>query len=203
MILQSFMSIDTKFFYIWSFEFYGYFWIGVLYWKQPICTSVIHVQAWNINNVFLKKNYTNTTNLNLSTFLLQDGCAFSAQGMVQLDQLHNNTSSSSTSSPSKSSRSVSSSPTSTLRTRARASSADDSANKKITKNVPKESIENWEIPASEILVYKKNIGMGSFGTVYRGYWHGPVAIKMLSVKNPSTEQIQAFRNEVALLWKTR
>merc|ERR1719468_273327 len=134
---------------------------------------------------------------------IRNGCAFSAQGMVQLDQLHNNTSSSSTSSPSKSSRSVSSSPTSTLRTRARASSADDSANKKITKNVPKESIENCEIPASEILVYKKNIGMGSFGTVYRGYWHGPVAIKMLSVKNPSTEQIQAFRNEVALLWKTR
>jgi serine/threonine protein kinase len=45
--------------------------------------------------------------------------------------------------------------------------------------------------------------MGSFGTVYRGYWHGPVAVKTLNVKNPSPEQIQAFRNEVALLRKTR
>lgn len=128
------------------------------------------------------------------------------QGMVQLDELYNlnlSTCASSTCSPSKSSRSVSSSPTSTLRPpRARASSADESATKKV-KNVPKESIEDWEIPAKDIQLYRKNIGMGSFGTVYRGYWHGPVAVKTLNVKNPSPEQIQAFRNEVALLRKTR
>ena len=47
------------------------------------------------------------------------------------------------------------------------------------------------------------LGMGSFGTVYRGYWYGPVAVKTLNVRNPSPEQIQAFRNEVALLRKTR
>ena len=123
-------------------------------------------------------------------------------------------SSSSANSPNKSSRSVSSSPTQLSRQpRARASSADDSASKKI-KNanvaaVPpnaakeKETIEDWEIPAKDILLYKKNIGQGSFGTVYRGYWHGPVAVKTLNVKNPSSEQIQAFRNEVALLRKTR
>jgi len=130
--------------------------------------------------------------------------SLSAQGMVQLDELYSlNSSSSITCSPSKSSRSVSSSPTSTLRPpRARASSADESATKKV-KNVPKESIEDWEIPAKDIQVHKKNIGMGSFGTVYRGYWHGPVAVKTLNVKNPSPEQIQAFRNEVALLRKTR
>ncbi|CAB4062530.1 BRAF [Lepeophtheirus salmonis] len=137
-------------------------------------------------------------------------------GMVTLDELYNLKSSSGSSSsnvafpsggnptsPTKSSRSVSSSPTSTLRQpRARASSADDSANKRI-KNVTKESIEDWEIPPKDILVYVKSIGMGSFGTVYRGYWHGPVATKTLNVKNPSPEQIQAFRNEVALLRKTR
>ena len=84
---------------------------------------------------------------------------FTAQGYVQLDELYSLTSCSSTSSPSKSSRSVSSSPTSTLRTRARASSADESANKKINKTGNKESIEDWEISAPEILCNKKNIGM--------------------------------------------
>ncbi len=148
------------------------------------------------------------------------------QGMVQLDELFGMAaascaaqsssatagmpSTSTASSPNKStSRSVSSSPTSTLRQpRARASSADESASKKITKAVgkekeQKETIEDWEISARDILLYKKNIGQGSFGTVYRGYWHGPVAVKTLNVKNPSAEQIQAFRNEVALLRKTR
>ena len=129
--------------------------------------------------------------------------------MVPLDELYNlgsssTSTSSTTMSPSKSSRSVSSSPTSTMRQpRARASSADDSANKRIKNVQPKELIEDWEIPAKDILLYKKNIGMGSFGTVYRGYWHGPVATKTLNVKNPSPEQIHAFRNEVALLRKTR
>jgi len=77
--------------------------------------------------------------------------------MVNLDELYNlnmtaTACSSISSSPSKSSRSVSSSPTSTLRPpRARASSADESATKKI-KNVSKESIEDWEIPAKDIQV---------------------------------------------------
>jgi len=124
------------------------------------------------------------------------------QGYVQLDELYNSISSS-TSSPSKSSRSVSSSPTSTIKRRERASSADESASKKISKTANKESIEDWEISAPDILCNKKNIGKGSFGTVYRGYWHGPVAVKTLNVQNPSQEQIQAFRNEVALLRKTR
>ena len=64
-------------------------------------------------------------------------------------------------------------------------------------------MDDWVIPAKDILLYKKSIGAGSFGTVYRGYWHGPVAVKTLNVKNPSPEQIQEFRNEVSLLRKTR
>ena len=87
--------------------------------------------------------------------------------------------------------------------RQRASSADDTATKKIKVSEKKETIEDWEIPANDILLFKKNIGQGSFGTVYRGLWHGPCAVKTLNVKNPSPEQIQAFRNEVALLRKTR
>ena len=124
------------------------------------------------------------------------------QGMVQLDELFQVP----PSSPSKTSRSVSSSPTAVRQPRARAQSADDSASKKIKNtNVAKEkeAIEDWEIPAKDIMLTKKHIGQGSFGTVYRGYWHGPVAVKTLNVKNPSMEQIHAFRNEVALLRKTR
>ncbi len=115
-------------------------------------------------------------------------------------------------SPNKStSRSVSSSPTQLRQPRVRASSADDSASKRI-KNVNiggsgsapnKETIEDWEIPAKDIQLKRETIGQGSFGTVYRGYWHGNIACKTLNVKNPSPEQIQAFKNEVALLRKTR
>lgn len=47
------------------------------------------------------------------------------------------------------------------------------------------------------------IGSGSFGTVYRAHWHGPVAVKILKVKTPSPAHLQAFKNEVAMLKKTR
>uniref|UniRef100_A0A8C0JDH9 RAF proto-oncogene serine/threonine-protein kinase n=1 Tax=Chelonoidis abingdonii TaxID=106734 RepID=A0A8C0JDH9_CHEAB len=60
----------------------------------------------------------------------------------------------------------------------------------------------WEIEASEVMLSTR-IGSGSFGTVYKGKWHGDVAVKILKVVNPTPEQFQAFRNEVAVLRKTR
>lgn len=54
----------------------------------------------------------------------------------------------------------------------------------------------------EILIGRR-IGSGSFGTVYKAHWHGPVAVKTLNVKTPSAAQLQAFKNEVAMLKKTR
>lgn len=62
----------------------------------------------------------------------------------------------------------------------------------------RDSNEDWEIPADEILMGPR-IGSGSFGTVYRGQWHGPVAVKRLNVKDPTPAQMQAFKNEVAVL----
>lgn len=102
------------------------------------------------------------------------------------------------------SQSAQGSPTNALRpARPRARSADESANKiKINKDTPRESIEDWEIPADEILVGPR-IGSGSFGTVYKAHWHGPVAVKTLNVKEPSPTQLEAFKNEVAVLRKTR
>uniref|UniRef100_A0A673WQL6 RAF proto-oncogene serine/threonine-protein kinase n=1 Tax=Salmo trutta TaxID=8032 RepID=A0A673WQL6_SALTR len=60
----------------------------------------------------------------------------------------------------------------------------------------------WEIEASEVVLHSC-IGSGSFGTVYKGKWHGDVAVKILKVIDPTPEQFQAFRNEVAVLRKTR
>ncbi|CAM4683771.1 unnamed protein product [Leuciscus chuanchicus] len=56
----------------------------------------------------------------------------------------------------------------------------------------------WEIEATEVMLLSR-IGSGSFGTVYKGKWHGDVAVKVLKVTNPTPEQFQAFRNEVAVL----
>lgn len=102
----------------------------------------------------------------------------------------------------------------------------------------KNSSDVWEIPYNKIEVGER-IGSGSFGTVYKGRWHGayscdynnppwlelvawmnkgwevlhtsavhtslhpigPVAVKKLNVSNPTEQQMQAFKNEVAvLLW---
>jgi B-Raf proto-oncogene serine/threonine-protein kinase len=66
----------------------------------------------------------------------------------------------------------------------------------------RDSNEEWEIPLEEIFIGPR-IGSGSFGTVYRGQWHGPVAIKRLNVKEPTPAQLEAFKNEVAVLKRTR
>ncbi|XP_056640676.1 raf homolog serine/threonine-protein kinase Raf [Diorhabda carinulata] len=96
-------------------------------------------------------------------------------------------------------RSTQASPTGSLQPRRqRAKSADES--KPLL--APRESIEDWEIPADEILVGSR-VGSGSFGTVYKAHWHGPVAVKTLNVKIPTIGQLQAFKNEVAVLRKTR
>ncbi|KAF5401733.1 Serine/threonine-protein kinase-transforming protein Rmil [Paragonimus heterotremus] len=66
----------------------------------------------------------------------------------------------------------------------------------------RDSNEEWEIPSTEITKGPR-IGSGSFGTVFKGYWHGNVAIKELNVTNPNPQQLKAFKNEVNVLRKTR
>lgn len=99
---------------------------------------------------------------------------------------------------------VDASPTNTLKhvKRARARSADESNKNLLSPRDSKSSEENWNIQAEEILIGPR-IGSGSFGTVYKAHWHGPVAVKTLNVKTPSLAQLQAFKNEVAMLKKTR
>ncbi|CAL1527085.1 unnamed protein product [Lymnaea stagnalis] len=66
----------------------------------------------------------------------------------------------------------------------------------------RDSNEDWEIPNIEIM-YDRQIGSGSFGTVFKAHWHGPVAVKKLNVTDPTPAQMQAFKNEVGVLRKTR
>lgn len=66
----------------------------------------------------------------------------------------------------------------------------------------RDSNDDWEVPEEEI-EWGDKIGSGSYGTVFRCRWHGVVAVKKLNVANPTPSQLQAFRNEVAVLKKTR
>lgn len=84
----------------------------------------------------------------------------------------------------------------------RASSFNSHEKNKIRPRDKRDSSYYWEIEASEVVLHSR-IGSGSFGTVYKGKWHGDVAVKILKVTDPTPEQFQAFRNEVAVLRKTR
>ncbi|KPI95346.1 Raf-like serine/threonine-protein kinase phl [Papilio xuthus] len=104
------------------------------------------------------------------------------------------------------SHSTQASPTGTLRPRrARARSADESWKHALS---PRESYDDWVIHADEILIGPR-IGSGSFGTVYKAHWHGPVAVKTLNVKTPTPAQMSlydvcgVFGVQVAVLRKTR
>lgn len=46
----------------------------------------------------------------------------------------------------------------------------------------------WEIPWPTIEIGSK-IGQGSYGVVYRGKWHGDVAVKKLLVADPTPDQV--------------
>ncbi|KAM6929927.1 raf-1 proto-oncogene, serine/threonine kinase a isoform 3-T5 [Lycodopsis pacificus] len=86
--------------------------------------------------------------------------------------------------------------------RERAPSFNAQEKNKIRPRDKRDSSYYWEIEASEVYLNSR-IGSGSFGTVYKGKWHGDVAVKILKVTDPTPEQFQAFRNEVAVLRKTR
>ncbi|XP_026097211.1 raf-1 proto-oncogene, serine/threonine kinase a isoform X2 [Carassius auratus] len=73
---------------------------------------------------------------------------------------------------------------------------------KIRPRDKRDSSYYWEIEGNEVVLMNR-IGSGSFGTVHKGKWHGDVAVKILKVTNPTPEQFEAFRNEVAVLRKTR
>uniref|UniRef100_H3CZ21 non-specific serine/threonine protein kinase n=1 Tax=Tetraodon nigroviridis TaxID=99883 RepID=H3CZ21_TETNG len=80
------------------------------------------------------------------------------------------------------------------------SSSDDK--KKVHRGGYRDSSYYWEVHPREVAIQKR-IGTGSFGTVFKGKWHGDVAVKILKVTEPTPEQLQAFKNEMQVLRKTR
>ena len=47
------------------------------------------------------------------------------------------------------------------------------------------------------------MGRGPVADVYKGYWHGEVAIKRFLLPDATPEQIAKFTEEVSILKKTR
>lgn len=65
------------------------------------------------------------------------------------------------------------------------------------------SLREWDIPYDALQMHEV-IGTGRFGTVYRGQWHGDVAVKLLNMNYLQDEKtLEQFKNEVSIFRKTR
>lgn len=65
-------------------------------------------------------------------------------------------------------------------------------------SVAQVSMKEWEIPWNELNV-GDILGVGHFGTVYSGNWHGDVAIKLLNMDFLGDETIlENFKSEVTI-----
>ncbi|XP_044728562.1 kinase suppressor of Ras 1 [Chrysoperla carnea] len=65
------------------------------------------------------------------------------------------------------------------------------------------SMREWDIPFDELKMGER-IGVGRFGTVFRGNWHGDVAIKILNMDYLDDDKaLEAFKSEVGTFRKTR
>lgn len=64
--------------------------------------------------------------------------------------------------------------------------------------------KEWEIPFDELKI-EDEIGTGRFGTVFKGQWHGAVAVKRLNMNEGIDDRraLETFRQEVAMFRKTR
>ena len=56
-------------------------------------------------------------------------------------------------------------------------------------------MDEWNIPYDEVRIVEK-VGRGPMGEVFRGYWHGEVAIKRFCLDNATPEHLIKLREEV-------
>ena len=57
------------------------------------------------------------------------------------------------------------------------------------------TVDEWIIPYEDLKIQEK-IGSGHVANVYRGNWHGEVAIKTFHMPDATKEQLLRFREEV-------
>ena len=63
-------------------------------------------------------------------------------------------------------------------------------------------MDEWSIPFDTIRL-AECLQRGRISKVYRGYWHGEVAIKHFFMPNATRRQVSSFKEEVSVLKKTR
>uniref|UniRef100_T1KLM3 Protein kinase domain-containing protein n=2 Tax=Tetranychus urticae TaxID=32264 RepID=T1KLM3_TETUR len=80
--------------------------------------------------------------------------------------------------------------------------ADESRSERLRQNSL--TMREWDIPYDELTIEEK-IGAGRFSTVYKGRWHGLVAIKTFNLNNSLDDwkALEAFKQEVVTFCKTR
>ncbi|XP_018406092.1 PREDICTED: serine/threonine-protein kinase B-raf isoform X2 [Cyphomyrmex costatus] len=67
-----------------------------------------------------------------------------------------------------------------------------------------DSIRDFKVVAEEVTYEDDDEkGKGTYGTVYKADWYGPVAVKRLNIEVPTELEIEMFKNEVNVLRKIR
>ncbi|XP_070618104.1 kinase suppressor of Ras 2 [Erythrolamprus reginae] len=63
-------------------------------------------------------------------------------------------------------------------------------------------LQEWDIPFEQLEIGEL-IGMGRFGQVFHGRWHGEVAIRLIDIERDNEDQLKAFKREVMAYRQTR
>ncbi|XP_077378093.1 kinase suppressor of Ras 2 isoform X2 [Festucalex cinctus] len=63
-------------------------------------------------------------------------------------------------------------------------------------------LQEWDIPLEQ-LEMGEMIGRGRFGKVFRGRWHGEVAVRLIDIERDNEGQLKAFKREVMAYRNTR
>ncbi|CAD5225043.1 unnamed protein product [Bursaphelenchus okinawaensis] len=71
-----------------------------------------------------------------------------------------------------------------------------------SKSKLQKAVDTWVIKNNDVTIQEK-IGQGTYGTVYKAYYFGTVAVKMLNISHPDIKQLASFNNEITLLKKAR
>lgn len=56
-------------------------------------------------------------------------------------------------------------------------------------------MDEWIIPYGDLKL-KEKVSTGPVSELYKGYWHGEVAILTFNVKNATPEQLLKFKQQV-------